>query len=203
MHLPGYSTLRKFFRKLLSLWSVFITPMKLRALGLNIDNGVTFFGMPEVSLSQGSEIHIAESVVMCSVSSMTALGVSRPCVLRTLRSGARIKVGEGSGLSGATICAAISVEIGVDCLIGADVMIVDTDFHAISPLRRRHNNDSNDIGAQGVFIADNVFIGARAIILKGVKVGANSVIAAGSVVTRDIPSNTIAGGNPARIIRSV
>ena len=54
-----------------------------------------------------------------------------------------------------------------------------------------------------VIIEDNVFIGARSIILKGVTIGRNSIVGAGSVVTKSIPSNQIWGGNPAKFIRNI
>jgi acetyltransferase-like isoleucine patch superfamily enzyme len=91
------------------------------------------------------------------------------------------------------------VTIGDHCLIAWDCDIMDTDFHHI------------DIGDDApalprtapVRIGNNVWVGAHSIILKGVTIGDNSVIAAGSVVTRDVPGNSLAGGNPARVIRPI
>ncbi|MDP1789723.1 MAG: DapH/DapD/GlmU-related protein [Methylibium sp.] len=124
-------------------------------------------------------------------------------ILRTVRSGARIRIGAETGISGGSICAAVSVEIGSRCLLGADVLIVDTDFHAIEPIGRRTNTDWSRIGCAPVHIGDDVFIGARAIILKGVSVGAGAVIGAGSVVTRSVPEGVIVAGNPAIAVGSV
>jgi acetyltransferase-like isoleucine patch superfamily enzyme len=106
-------------------------------------------------------------------------------------------------MSGAVICAAISITIGKECLIGADVLIADSDFHSIKPEGRRYGAAADDIGAAPVVIEDNVFIGARTVVLKGVRIGRDSVIGAGSVVACDIPEGAVAVGNPARVIRNV
>jgi acetyltransferase-like isoleucine patch superfamily enzyme len=89
--------------------------------------------------------------------------------------------------------------IGDHCLIAWDCDIMDTDFHRLREIDYRA---SPPIAAP-VHIGNNVWIGTRCIILKGVTIGDNSVIAAGSVVTRDVPGNTLAGGNPARVIRRI
>lgn len=176
---------------------------KLKKLGVVWSSSVTFYGIPIVSMALGSEITIGENVVICSESTMTALGVNHPVVLRTLRPNAVILIGSNTGISGGTICAANRVEIGNDCLIGANVTIADTDFHAINAIGRRHNNNPLDIGVKPIIIEDNVFIGTGVIILKGVRVGENSVIGAGSVVTTDVPANSIVAGNPAKLLRQL
>jgi acetyltransferase-like isoleucine patch superfamily enzyme len=93
------------------------------------------------------------------------------------------------------------VEIGAECLLGANVMIVDTDFHPLAAEGRRHNHHPACIGTAEVVLERNVFVGANSIILKGVRIGENSVIGAGSVVARDVPANSIAAGNPCRLLR--
>jgi maltose O-acetyltransferase len=90
------------------------------------------------------------------------------------------------------------IDIGSDCLIGMNVEVLDSDFHALDPAQRLRSPAD---AAKAVAIANNVFIGAHTKILKGVQIGENSVIAAASVVTSNVPANAIAGGNPARVIR--
>jgi acetyltransferase-like isoleucine patch superfamily enzyme len=176
---------------------------KIRLSGVVAPTSVTFYGMPIIHMVQQSRIEIGENCVICSDSEMTALGVNHPVVMRTLRAGASIIIGKNTGISGGSICAAISVNIGNECLIGANVVIADTDFHAIDPIGRRFNNDPEKISAAPVIIEDNVFVGTGAIILKGVRVGKNSVIGAGSVVTKNVPPNSIIAGNPAVLVRSL
>jgi acetyltransferase-like isoleucine patch superfamily enzyme len=134
---------------------------------------------------------------------MTALGVTHQVVIKTVRESAKIFIGSDTGISGGTICAAGSIEIGKGCLIGADVTIMDTDFHSLLPRGRRFNANWSEIGVSPVVIEDNVFIGAGSYVLKGVRIGENSVIGAGSVVIKSVPPNTIYAGNPAKFIRKL
>lgn len=89
------------------------------------------------------------------------------------------------------------LEIGDDVMIGPNVSII-TSGHPVEPTGRRAITIGNPIS-----IKRNVWIAAGATIIGGVTVGENSVIAAGSVVTRDVPPNTLVGGNPAKIIRTI
>lgn len=89
--------------------------------------------------------------------------------------------------------------IGARCLIGDAVLIMDSDFHDLSA-EGRHSQPTTPAP---VVLEDNVFIGSRVIILKGVTIGKDSVIGAGSVVVRSIPPGVIAGGNPAKVIRTL
>lgn len=166
-----------------------------------IGEGVDLLGTPIITMAETASIVVEPGVVLCSLPEYTALGVSRPVILRTLAPGARIRIGRNSGLSGTVICAARQVNIGADCLIGADVKIFDTDFHVTGLEPRRHCSDWSRIDSRPVSIGNNVFLGAGVIVGKGCRIGDNAVIGAGSVVTRDIPANAVAAGNPARVLR--
>jgi len=185
----------------LARWYRLIGPLYLRACRLTFGKSPSLFGLPIVSMAPSSLIALGDRAVLCSNSLFTALGVNHPVVLRTLRSGAEIRIGNDAGLSGTTICAAQSVVIGDNALIGANVTIADTDFHALDPQGRRYNQQESSIRSAPVRIEDNVFIGTGSIVLKGVTIGENSVIGAGSVVSSSIPRNSIAAGNPCRVLR--
>ncbi len=110
----------------------------------------------------------------------------------------RIEVGKGTSFSNnVQVIAEERVTIGEHCLIGDAVLILDSDFHNLSP-SSRHNLPGL---SAPVILGDNVFVGSRSIILKGVTIGKDSVIGAGSVVVRSIPPGVIAAGNPAKVIR--
>lgn len=88
------------------------------------------------------------------------------------------------------------ISIGDFCYITYGAIILSHD-HSVY----RHTPIANDDGKRKVVLAENVFVGANAIILGNVKIGRNSVVSAGAVVTKDVPENVIVAGNPARIIR--
>lgn len=90
-----------------------------------------------------------------------------------------------------------AITLGDDVMIGPNVNIITTG-HPLAPSERRDR-----LIAKPIVIENNVWIAAGATLIGGITVGRNSVVAAGSVVTRDVPPNTLAGGNPARVIRSI
>jgi len=188
---------------LLTRWWNLSGRVLLYLQGVEMQSAPTLYGYPIINIKLGSKVSLAKSVTLCSDSRFTDLGVSRPVILRTLRPNAFISIGADSGLSGTVICAAISVIIGENCLIGADVQIFDTDFHTLESENRRHENSSNKIISKPISIEDNVFIGAGSKILKGVTIGRNSVIGAGSIVSKDIPADSIAAGCPAKVIGTI
>jgi len=124
-------------------------------------------------------------------------------MLRTLRPEAELLIGDDVGMSGAVICAAYSISIGSRVLLGSEVLIVDTDFHPLEPTGRRFATLPEPQPEDRVEIGDDVFIGARAMVLKGSTIGRGSVIGAGSVVCGLIPPNCIAAGVPAKVIGPV
>ncbi len=119
-------------------------------------------------------------------------------VLQARREKSLIKIGKNTNINNnLTIICNEKVEIGCDCLIGEEVKIYDSDFHGIHPENRRGNKGK----IASVTIGNNVWIGSRAIILKGVQIGTGSIIGAASVVTSDVPENVIFAGSPARLVQ--
>lgn len=186
---------------LVKVYYMFVLPKILTLKGIELNRSVKFMGSPIISMVPNSSILLCDNVTLCSESSLTDLGVNHAVVIRTLREGAKVIIGENSGISGGSFCSAVSIEIGANCLIGANVTITDSDFHPTKPQNRRFNTNTSDIMCAPVVIKDNVFIGTGSIILKGVTVGENSVIGAGSIVTKSFPPNSIIAGNPARLIK--
>jgi acetyltransferase-like isoleucine patch superfamily enzyme len=123
-------------------------------------------------------------------------------------------VGDYTLLNGALLMAEERIEIGSYCIVSWNVGIADSDFHPIDPVLRRQDAMAISpygknrpprppMGTAPVIIKDNVWIGMGAIILKGVTIGENSIVAAGAVVTKSVPPNVIVAGNPARIVKDV
>jgi acetyltransferase-like isoleucine patch superfamily enzyme len=124
------------------------------------------------------------------------------------------KVGDFTLLNGAMIMAEERIEIGSYCLISWNVGIADSDFHPLEAAARRvdamalapflpDRPPRPEIKTKPVIIEDDVWIGMGAVILKGVRIGKGSVVAAGSVVTKSVPPNSIVAGNPAVIVKEL
>lgn len=113
---------------------------------------------------------------------------------------ARLAIGANNSFSNnVAIIANQSISIGNRCLIGDLVAIYDSDFHHLDPSSRWESGASTE----PVSIEDNVWLGSRSMVLKGVTIGRNSVIGAMSLVTRSVPPNSIAVGIPARVVREL
>jgi len=171
-----------------------------RKEGVIIGDRTNFMGKPIIKLIKGSKISIGNDSLFISRSLQTALGVSHQIVLRTLKEDAALILGDHVRMSGTTICAAKYVKIGDRCVIGADVIIADTDFHSLNSEIRSSKEDNIAAKCNPIFIGNDVFIGGRSIILKGVTLGDNVVVGAGSVVTKSFGNDLIIAGNPAKII---
>ena len=108
------------------------------------------------------------------------------------------------------LSSAAEIAIGENVLIAHGVQIFDNDSHPVDPKARLQDYASlqtdgcrETIASAPIRIASGAWIGFNAILLKGITVGENSIVAAGSVVTKDVPANTIAAGNPAVLIKSI
>lgn len=145
-------------------------------------------------------IEIGENFTCNNKITSNSVGLIQPCVFNISYSNSKIIIGDNVGISGSTLNAVTSITIGNNVLIGSGCLISDTDSHPIS-FEDRLNNDQSKTVSAPITICDNVFIGARSIILKGVTIGNGAVIGAGSVVSKDVPANAVCCGNPAKVIK--
>lgn len=173
----------------------------LRLNGVKFGKKLKLIGWPFVFRFPKAKIVLGNNVRINSNFWSNLLGLHQRTIIVAKR-GAQIKIGDKVGISGVSIYAHDSIEIGNDTLIGANVKIIDNDFHPVDPVARK-NNDNSKIGHAPVVIGENVFIGMNSIVLKGTKIGNNCVVGAGSVVHGEFPDNSIIAGNPARIIKVI
>jgi len=108
--------------------------------------------------------------------------------------GGYLEIGNHNYINGAFISASCKVVLGNNIKIGPQTMIMDSDFHDTSD----HNKEGQSME---IIIEDDVWLGARCTILKGVHIGKGAVVAVGAIVTKDVPANAIVGGIPAKIIK--
>lgn len=115
-----------------------------------------------------------------------------------------ITIGNNVGLSSVCIWSNKSITIGDNVLIGGDSILLDTDAHSLDyRIRRNINFDGKLSQSSPIIIEDDVLIGTRCIVLKGVTIGARSIIGSGSIVTKSIPQDCIAAGNPCRVVKFI
>jgi acetyltransferase-like isoleucine patch superfamily enzyme len=202
---------KKVIRSIFSIkkWNFLITTIYIKLYklkswkkkGIIIPIRTTLIGLPILTKFENSVIEIGDECLLISDQNYTALGVAHKIIIRTLRENAQIIIGDNVRMSGTTICSASKITIGDRCVIGADVIIADTDFHSLDSLTRSSGEDSNSAFTKNIHIGSDVFIGGRSIILKGVTLGNSVIVGAGSVVTKSFESKVIIAGNPAKILK--
>lgn len=169
--------------------------------GLNIPDSVIISGKPIIDIRNGGKIDIGENVTLNSNNHGYHINMHSPVKLFADRVDSLITIGADTRIHGSCIHAYTSITIGKKCLIAANCQIMDGSGHDLS-----FENIENRINTEGyakpIVIEDCVWIGANTIILPGVTIGRGSVIAAGSVVANDIPEMVLAGGIPAKVIRT-
>lgn len=110
-----------------------------------------------------------------------------------------IRIGDEVFLNGTRFGCKERIEIGASSIL-AECRILDYDFHSVDP---RHRNDPEHIKGSPITIGENVWITVQCIVQKGVTIGRNSTVTANSVVRGDIPPETVAGGNPAVVLKTL
>ena len=116
--------------------------------------------------------------------------------VRVVVDGGRLTFGWGTNVNGTgtKILCATGITIGKECTFSWDVQVMDNDFHAITV------DGQERPSAAPVTIGDRVWIGTRGVVLKGVTIGDGAVVAAGAVVTKDVPAGAVVAGMPARVV---
>lgn len=123
------------------------------------------------------------------------IGINRPCMISSIgQQHSSLTIGSNCGFSGTVISCFIEITIGNNVRCGANTLITDSDWHL---------EDTRLGPPQAITIKDGVFLGVNVTVLKGVTIGKNSIIGAGSVVSRDIPDNVIAAGNPCQVVKTL
>jgi acetyltransferase-like isoleucine patch superfamily enzyme len=169
--------------------------------GISWGLGWRIYGLPIIQKHRGSRMIFGPGLGLRSFVRSNPLGPNHPVILTTWREESCLEVGANFAMTGGVICASRRIIIGNNVTVGANSVIIDTDFHPISPEDRRLN--PNDGKTADVIIEDDVFIGMNCLILKGVTIGRGSLIGAGSVVTKNVPPGMIVTGNPAQPVRAV
>ena len=185
-----FLTLRSIY---FACWRIFICEPLLKAYCTRFGRGLKTGVFIHWIQGQGV-LSIGDDVVMDGKSSI--LFAARYAIAP------RLSIGDGTFVGhNCTFAIADSVQIGRRCLLSTDVCFRDYDGHPINPADRAAGLHADNDAVIPIQIGDNVWIGMRAIILKGVTIGNNSIVGAGAVVTKDVPANAVVAGNPAKLVK--
>lgn len=170
-------------------------------------NGVAFSsfrtkGVPYVVMGEGGKMIVGDNFAMNNGIKGNPIGNYEKCTFFVDREG-EIIIGKNVGMSQTALVSNNRIVIRDNVKIGGGTSIYTTDFHSLNAEYRRSSDDFNHRKNAPVDIGNDVFIGAKCIVLKGVTIGDGAIIGAGSVVTKNIPSRQIWAGNPAKFIREI
>ncbi len=203
-HLPVFGFIKPIFRLIHSVsvlsrdlfdivFKVFYVEPVLRSIFEEVGSGLRIERLPYVRghgrIRVGNHVHISGKLSAGFGTQLSQIPIL--CI------GDHTFIGHGF-----SVRVASSVRIGAHCYLGPNIRIYDVDGHPQDYLERRANQPVGRSSILPVTIEDDVWIGVDTIILKGVTIGARSIVGAGSVVTKSIPPDSLAIGNPAKVIRS-
>mgnify|MGYP000346715445 CR=1 FL=1 len=191
-NLPHYFYYSK--KLIFSKWFTFWAGISASWWYIKIGSSCRFLGRPHFYRYPESRIEIGPNCRFNSLPTSNLLGINRPCIISSLKPEAIIKIGENCGFSGTTIGCALNITLGNNVRCGANTTITDTDWH--------FDDERSGLDAP-VNIGNNVWLGANVIVLKGVTIGENTIVGAGSIVSRSLPSDVVAVGSPAKVVKEL
>ena len=199
--MKGLYVLKAYISMLFNLCSRCKNYIKLRACGICVGRHCVIHGHVGVNIAPSAKVSIGDNFYMSSGGHRNPLCGNIEGFFYAGEN-ACICIGNHVGMSSTVLRAAQSITIGNYVKIGANVKVMDADAHALDfNVRRVREEDAKQKRCAPVVIEDDVLIGVNSIILKGVTIGARSIIGAGSVVTKSVPSDCVACGNPARVVK--
>ncbi len=168
-----------------------------RKKGIAFGNNMSILG--RISVVGPGKIIIGDNFCMASGEHINPISANMQASFFTDSPDAQIRIGNNVGMSSTRIWVHKGLTIGDNVKIGGGGLFIDTDCHPIDYVVRRNSNEGTC--SVPIVVEDDVWIGAQCIVLKGVTIGARSIIGAGSVVTKSIPSDCIAAGNPCKVLK--
>ena len=188
------------FALLRALYYKYTTFVSCLKLSIKLGDRIVFKRVPFIIKHKKAVIEIGKNTLINSSNFGYHINMHSRCKLYADTVDAVISIGSNCRIHGSCIHAQKKIIIGNNCLIAANTHIIDSNGHALmmdEPIKRLKVRDQ----ARDIIIEDNVWIAANCIILGGTFIGEGSVITAGSVVKGHVPSESIYGGNPARLIK--
>lgn len=199
----SYKALRTVYYTVIRKYCWVVTYIKFKANGVIVNNNFKANGTPLVNINLKGAVRIGKGLIINSGNYHNMIGRQQKCLF-VVRANGVLTIGDNLGISCSALYCADKITIGNNVRIGNDTAIYDTDFHDLNAANRTSIPEiTSHIKTGPVVIEDNVFIGSSCTILKNVTIGRNSIVGAGSVVTKSIPADEIWAGNPARFIKKM
>jgi acetyltransferase-like isoleucine patch superfamily enzyme len=196
-----YRGLRVFYYGMARRYSWLVTCFKFHLNAVKFHRDFTSYGVPILDINPGGNFTIGKRFRFNSGKYHAMGGRQQQCYFVAAK-GAHIAIGDNVGITSTAIICHDSITIGNNVKIGINTVIYDTDFHSLDAKFRNQDPESIEgVKCKPVVIKDGAFIGGHSTILKGVTIGKNSIVGAGSVVFQSIPDEQVWAGNPARFIK--
>lgn len=194
-------------QKIFNAFTTYCNLLKLRCIGVQVGRKARFCGDVWFCINKKSRVVFGKGLIITGGYNINALSPSERSYI-LVRKNTELIIGDNCGFSSICISVHDSIIIGNNVIIGANTRLNDSNDHSINYLERRMEREYRDwsklnIDHAPIIIEDDVFIGAHCIISKGITIGARSIVAAGSVVVKSIPSDEVWGGNPAKFIKKL
>lgn len=200
-----YNKLFRIVPKLKSFWYKRWNPWKMRKIGVALGKAPSVLNKLYIYVGEGAIVKIGSHFAMTSDDNLNPLFANRRASVYVV-GGAKLRIGDWVGISGGSIWCTDSITIGNHVNIGAGCVLMDGDIHNENwQLRHTDRQTTSHVpySHRPIVIGDDVWLGTGVIVLKGVSIGPRSIIGAGSVVTKSIPADCVAAGNPCKVIRNL
>ena len=170
--------------------------------GVKVGKNLSAYSLPLCRRRGSAKIEIGNNAVILNKLSENPAGITHPTVLAAILPGAHLKIGNNVSMSGAISYCEKEIIIEDNVSFGAGAKVYDTDFHVINAFKRKEGK-IEDVKRASVRICQDVWVGSNATILKGVTIGARSVVGANAVVTKNVPSDVVVAGIPAKVVKKI
>lgn len=188
-----------FIKRVRNRLSSYYNLLRINLYGIKHGRNCVIHGRLYINLFSSANVELGNNLYISSGWGVNALCANKRGMIYATHN-ATITIGDNVGMSSPVLWSHERISIGNHVKLGGNCILIDTDSHNLDYKIRR--GQYTDWGKSApIVIEDDVFIGMNCIVLKGVTIGARSIIAAGSIVTKSIPADCIAAGNPAKVIR--
>ncbi|MGA0557728.1 acyltransferase [Larkinella sp. VNQ87] len=198
-----YKIIHGVYRRIRALIDPAYTRWLFSMHGVEFGRGLHSKGIPDVYIAKGGKMKVGERFYMNNGRYHNMAGREQDCLF-SVEEGGVLTIGNNVAVSSFAVICTNRITIGNNVRIGGNTCICDSDFHSLIPAERTANPEIVDnVGTKPVVLEDDCFVGSHCTVMKGVRIGARSVVGSGSVVTKSIPPDEIWGGNPARFIKKI